>query len=109
MALMQDVMNLARIDIADTSSARYPDANLIRFANDAVAQVIVMRPDLNWGNYGTPYVDLATTSTFPLPNEYRRPVADFIIASTQKADDEFAVQQKGIQAMALALKELGIA
>lgn len=106
---MQNVMDLARIDIADTSSARYPDANLIRFANDAVAQVLVMRPDLNWGNYGTAYVDLVATSSFPLPNEYRRPVADFVIMSTQKADDEFAVQAKAVQAFQLALKELGLA
>lgn len=105
---MQSVADLARLDINDVEKTRNPDANMIKFANDAIARIYVVRPDLNWGNYQTGYTDVALTDVFPLPIEYRRPVADFMVMCCETSDDPFAVEQRAIQALALYMKGLGM-
>ena len=105
---MQSICDLARLDINDDSKTRNTDANMIQFANDAIARILVMRPDLNFGNYATAYADVALTDNFPLSLEYRKPVSDFIVMCCETADDPFAVEQRAIQALTLYMKGLGM-
>lgn len=116
MSTMQEVCNLARIDLNDavTDSAgnavtpRYPDADLLKFANDGIARAYAMRSDLNFGNYATTYSDLALTDPFPLGNEYRSAIAAYIVARNESGDDEFVLQQRADKSMQDFMRNLGI-
>lgn len=105
---MQSVLDLARLDINDSEKTRNPDANMLKFANDAIARAYSLRPDLNWGNYQTGYTDLAASDPFPLGLEYRKAVSDFIVMCCETSDDPFAVEQRAIQALKLYMKGLGM-
>ncbi len=108
MATMQSVIDLARLDINDAAKTRNLDANMIQFANDGIAKAVVMRPDLNYGNYGTAWADLTTASTFPLPLEYRPAIVNYIVMRCETADDTFANEQRAIQGLKMFLGDLGV-
>lgn len=107
MASMQSVLDLARFDLNDKDKVRNTDAAMIQFANDGIAKAVVIRPDLNWGNYSTAYADLTTASAFPLPLEYRPAIANYIVLRCETADDAFAIEQRAIQGLKLYLNDLG--
>lgn len=109
MATMQDVIDLARLDVNDAGKIRNADSDLIKFANDGVARAYALRPDLAYGLYGTAYVDLTTASTFPLPIEYRQAITAYVVARAETADDSFVLEQRAAMEMALYLKDLGLA
>lgn len=112
MATVQSVLDLARLDINDsstnTASRRWPDSDLLKFANDGIAKALVMRPDLRFGSYGTAYVDLAATASFPLPLEYRPAIASYVVACNQSGDDQFVLTQRADMEMARYLRNLGM-
>lgn len=105
---IQSVMDLARGDLNDADKVRYADAELLKYANDGIARVKVMRPDLNWGNFATAYSDLLVTNDFPFGLEYRQPIADYIVAMAEKSDDPFAVEQRAVQGLKLFITGLGM-
>jgi len=105
---MQSILDLARLDLNDSAKTRNLDANMIQFANDGIAKAVVMRPDLNWGNYTTAYADLTTASAFPLPLEYRPGIANYVVMRCETADDPFAVEQRAIQGLKLFLADMGV-
>jgi hypothetical protein len=114
---VQAVIDEARLDLGDASTnpvtgssitPRYPDSDLLRFANSAMAKAVVMRPDLNFGNYSTAWVDLAATASFPLPIEYRAAIVAYTVFRNQSGDDPFAIAQKADQNLVEYLKELGL-
>lgn len=90
MSTMQDVIDLARIDLNDSGKVRWPDFDLLKHANAAVRQSFEMRPDLRLGSFATPFADLALAGEFPLPGEYFRAVADYIVARANAVDNEVA-------------------
>lgn len=99
--IMQDIVDVARLDISDSSKDRYSDDEMLKYANDAIAQALVMRSDLNWGNYNTQFQSLALTDDFPLNPEYRRAIEAYVVAMAETADDEFVNEGRA----ALGLKE----
>ena len=108
MATMQSVMDLARLDLNDSEKTRNTDTNLLQYANNAIAKIKVMRPDLNWGNYTSAYADLTATDPFPFALEYRPAVANYIVMCAESSDDEFAIEQRAVQGMKLYLSDLGL-
>lgn len=105
---MQDIIDMARLDINDADKVRYEDVDLLKYANDAVAKTLVMRPDLNWGNYNTQYQSLALTADFPLNPEYRRPIEAYVVAMAETGDDEFVVEQRAMQGLKEFMGGLGL-
>ena len=114
---IQTIIDEARLDLGDSSTnpqtgsaitPRYPDSDLLRFANAGIAKAIVMRPDLNFGNYGTAWVDVAATASFPLPIEYRAAIVAYTVFRNQSGDDPFAISQKADQNLVEYIKELGL-
>jgi hypothetical protein len=115
---MLSVLDLARFDLndakvvtstsTDDSACRTPDSELMKYANDGIANALVVRPDLNFGSYAGTFTDLTTASAFPLPMEYRSPIADFIVMCAEKSDDAFAAEQKAIQGLKLYLSGMGL-
>lgn len=112
MITIQNVIDLSRIDLNDMSTStanyRYPDSQLISFANDGIAKAVVIRPDFNFGNYTGTFTDLVSTSSFPLPIEYRVAIVSYVTARAQSGDDAFVLNQRADLEMALYLKELGV-
>jgi hypothetical protein len=105
---IQDVLDLARLDLNDVEKTRNPDANMLRFANDGLAKLYTIRPDLRWGNYTTPFVPLELTDPFPLSQEYEPALCNYIVFRCETADDAFAIEQRAFQGMKLFLSDLGL-
>ena len=105
---IQSVLDLARFDLNDADKTRNTDAAMVQFANDGIAKTYVIRPDLKYGNYEIPYVDLTTSSAFPFPLEYRGAIANYIVLRCETADDPFAIEQRAIQGLELYLRDLGM-
>lgn len=105
---IQNIMDLARLDLNDADKTRNTDANLVKFVNDGIAKAYVIRPDLKYGSYGTAFADLGTTSSFPLPLEYRSAISNYTVMRCEVSDDPFAIEQRAIQALKLYLSDLGI-
>lgn len=108
MATIQSILDLARLDINDAGKVRYPDSDLLKYANDGIAKALTMRPDLNWGNYSNAYADLAVTADFPLPLEYRDAIAAFVTAKAQFGDDPFVIEQRAIQGLKMFIGGMGL-
>jgi hypothetical protein len=87
---------------------RYPDADLLRFANAGIAKALAMRSDLNFGHYGTAWTDVVATASFPLPIEYRAAIVSYVVHRNQSGDDPFVIQQKADQGLIKYFRELGI-
>ena len=111
--LMQTILDEARLDLNDSASddtlRRNPDANLMKFANDAISKAVVLRPDLNYGGYGTAFADLTTASNFPLPLEYRPAVVNYIVARCESSDDQFANDGRSANDLKQFYSDLGLA
>ncbi len=117
---IQDVLNRARLDLNDATTApvtgsaitpRYADADLLNYVNDGISKAVVMRPDLNYDNYGTGTyftVPLVATSTFPLPNEYLAGIAIYTVFRVQSGDDAFVDTARADKALQLYIAELGV-
>ena len=104
---MQSIVDLARLDLDDASKVRNADDDMLKYANDAISRAYAIRPDMRFGNYTTTYSDLALTDNFPLELQYRKAVADFIVACCETHDDPFAVEQRALQAMKIYMIDLG--
>lgn len=115
MSTMQAILDYARLTVNDTASTRYSDVAGLKYANYGAARALELRPDLRMGTstglpsggfgYG-PWVDLAATSSFPLPREYSEKISSFVVFGWQRADDEFVNDQTAAGAYTLYLKEL---
>lgn len=104
---MQSVVDLARLDLNDADKTRNTDANMLSYANDGIARAYAMRPDMRFGSYSTTFSDLALTDNFPLDLQYRKAVADFIVACCETHDDPFALETRGLQAMKIFMSDMG--
>ena len=105
---IQSIVDLSRLDFNDDLKVRYLDSDLLKYCNDAIAKILVMRPDINWGNYANAYTDLALTDNFPLLLEYRRPVAAYITAMAETSDDPFAIAQRAEQGLKEFVSGIGL-
>lgn len=91
----QDVCDRARKPLNDPSKRRYPDADLLAGANDAILILRSRRPDLFFGQYAS----LATTeyalgTALPVPDEFFVPVWQYVVAWAEFRDDEAAMQER---------------
>ena len=114
---VQTVINDARLDLGDaatnvvTGSAitpRYPDADLLEFANAGIAKALTLRPDLKFGSYLTTWTDVVATASFPLPIEYRAAVVSYVVHRAQSGDDAFVNTGKADKGLAAYVRELGL-
>ncbi len=104
---MQSVVDLARLDLNDAYKVRNTDLDMLSYANDGLARAYAIRPDMRWGAFGTAFMDLGLTDQFPLNLEYRKAIADFVVACCETHDDPFAIEQRQIQAMKIFMNDLG--
>lgn len=88
MPTMQEVCDVARIPLNDDAKVRYTDATLLGYLNTAIRRAYVVRPDLRFGQYGVPYVDLVLGDNFPLPDHLVQPAADYGTGRAYAMDEE---------------------
>jgi hypothetical protein len=81
----------ARVLLNDVDKIRYSDAQLIEYANEAIADAKRVRPDLFLGQYTTALPTYTLSSVVPLSPEYEIYLKDYIISRSEFRDDEFTV------------------
>lgn len=88
MALVQDVIDSARVPLNDANKIRYPDDELLDYLNDGVVEVYTLRPDLQFGSFGQALTLLAPTDNFPLPPQHAIAIKYYIVSRAETKDDE---------------------
>jgi hypothetical protein len=116
--LISDLILEARAYIQDTDgSDRYSDADLVTYANDAMAEVMRIRPDYYYtlataaGGYDGYEVPQYTTSNmtseeFPLSQQAYTATAYFIAGSAALRDDEHTVDARATALLGLFEQKL---
>lgn len=104
---LQQVVDKARLPLNDSAKARYPDTELLGYANDAVLIIRDRRPDLFLGRWLALPGSLALTDAFPVRDELVPPTADYITARAEVKDDEFTEDSRAMTLMSLFTKAVG--
>lgn len=90
----QQVCNRARIPLNDADKTRYPDTDLLAYANDAVLLLRQKRPDLFFGSWTIPTGEYALTDTVPVDDTFFPAICDYVTGRAEFRDDEDAMQQR---------------
>lgn len=100
MATIQEVIDIARVNLNDDAKTRWPDVKLLVFANDGIQRVIELRPDVFLGQFSSlPSGNLALGATCPLPDRYHRALADYILArANMNGSEEGAIEKSAAYA-----------
>ena len=102
MATYADIILQARPQLQDLAVPyRYSDIELLVGANDAVKIVRKLRPDTFIGKFNTPIADALLTDTFPLGDEYKKVIRDYVVAHGNLRDSEDAATGKAAVFMAM--------
>jgi hypothetical protein len=88
MSTMQDILDDARRPLNDADKTRYPDVNLLAYANAGLRTLRLKRPDLFFGQYATPFTSTLVTDVLPIDDIYRPALADYVTARAESIDDE---------------------
>lgn len=96
---MQDCVDRARTTLNDSDSddtaRRWPDAEALNAAQEALDAIYQLRPDLFIGKFTSfDSSALALEDTFPIDSRFRRQVEDYIIFRCELKDDEAVVSQR---------------
>lgn len=109
MALYSDIIAEARVLLQDTSAPyRNSDIDLLVGANDAVKTIRKVRPDIFYGTYKTSIADAALSSAFPLGDEYKMAVRNYIVAQGDLRDAEDASTGRAALFMGLFEKSVSV-
>lgn len=95
-ATFQQLCDRARLSLKDDAKDRYTDAELLVYANLALGVIKRRRPDLFFGQYGTPLTSAALTDAYPLTPEYEVCMIDYLIARSESKDSEFADESRAV-------------
>lgn len=100
---MQEVVDKGRFPLNDDAKARFTDADLLAFANDAILLLRNRRPDLFYGQFLTLSATekLALSANFPLSAEYVPVVSDYITARAETKNDESVLTERAALFMKL--------
>lgn len=109
MATMQEVVDLARLDLNDDDKVRHTDAVLIKYASNYVQEATKSRPDLFFRQaLSMPTSNLALANTFPMPDRYIRSAADYIIGRAKMRGTEESNVTEGAAYLQLSAREGGV-
>jgi len=99
----QAVLDLARMTLNDDDKDKNTDADLLVYGNDAAREVYGLRPDLRLGSFGTAYTEATdpVTDNFTLPDDFKRIVADYIVARAEFKDAVHVTSGRAVAAFGL--------
>lgn len=87
MATINDILIRAREPLNDPLKLRYTDALLLSFVNAGLYRAVDIRPDLRFGQYGTPMEDVGISDDFPFPSRFLQPIADYVTGRAMAGND----------------------
>lgn len=105
MATAQDIIDRARV-VAQDDGTRYKDEQALAQLNDCLKSAKRLRPDLWFGKYGTPLVDLALGGTIPLPPEFEPALVKALVFWFDLQEDEYSNDSRAAACLTLFEKEL---
>lgn len=89
MTTCQQILDRARVPLNDADKTRYPDAELLSYLCDGIAEAYALRPDLRFGNYlSAPVTLFQFTDTFPLASQHEVALQHYIVFRGESKDDE---------------------
>lgn len=89
MAILQQVVDLARLPLNDVDKDRHSDPDLLTHVIHGLLIAWRRRPDLFFGAYDDPpSLNMKLTSRFPLDDAYVQAVADYAVARMEGKDAE---------------------
>lgn len=98
---MQNVVDRARVPLNDADKATHSDSNLLGYANDAIRELRLKRPDLFFGQYLALPSDKALGDAFPLDDTMFNPVKDYVTARAESINDASVLEQRAAAYFAL--------
>lgn len=98
---MQQVANKARIPLNDADKARYPDADLLGYANDAILLLRSNRPDLFFGSFLTLPGAKALGDNMPVDDTLFPALCDYVTARAVTVDNDSALEKRAVMFFAL--------
>ncbi|WP_458763666.1 hypothetical protein [Cupriavidus basilensis] len=101
MTTVQQVIDRGRVPLNDADKVRYPDATLLGYVNDGVAEVYALRPDLRFGKFGVALPDLLPGDTFPLSPQHAVAMQHYLVYRAEMKDDEHVNANREIKAYKL--------
>lgn len=106
MATFKDVIDSARVDLQDADKIRYPDAELLEYANDGAQEGFRYRPDFLLGQFGAAATTYVGGSTVPFPAQYQMLLKHYVVARAELRDDEYSQTGRAGALLARFEKEL---
>jgi hypothetical protein len=97
----QNALDRARIPLNDADKVRYPDVQLLSYANDAILILRQKRPDLFFGSWTMAPTEYILSDNLPVDDRYFPAVADYVTARAETRDDEDAMQARSAAFMSL--------
>jgi hypothetical protein len=94
--LFSKVISDSRVDLNDTGSTRYTDAQLIGYANDGVREIKKARPDLFFGSYSSALSTYVSTDNVPFDDLYVAFLKDYVTFRAGLRDDEENSAQRSV-------------
>lgn len=106
MATFQNVIDNARVDLQDSGKTRYPDTELLGFANDGLQEMYRYRPDFLFGKYTTITTVYVASDEVPVTAKYVMLLQFYVAFRAEIRDDEYAVNGRAAGFLGRFEKEL---
>lgn len=85
---LQDIVSTARFELNDDDKERYSDGMLLTFAQDGLATMKSIRPDLFLADMALDPTVLTLASPFPLDLMFKPVLQDYVVMRAQRRNDE---------------------
>lgn len=109
MSTFADIIGEARTLLQDkVTPYRYSDSDLLVGANDSIKMIRKVRPDLFFGKYKVGISDYLITDSFPIGDEYKMAVRDYIVAHSQLTESEDAAGERAKAFITLFERGVGL-
>lgn len=98
---MQQVADKARIPLNDASKVRYPDTDMLGYANDAILLLRSNRPDLFFGSFLTPPGAKVLGDNIPVDDTLFPALCDYVTARAATKDSDNELEKRAVMFFAL--------
>lgn len=111
MPTLQNLIDSARISLNDDTKDRWSDSDMLSYAQDGLAAIFNLRPDLFIGQFSSFDVyGLTLASDFPIPapdgNRFCVDLKDYMIFAAHQKDSEWSDDGKSMNAFTFFAKRL---
>jgi hypothetical protein len=106
---IQSIINQARVELEDPDGVTWKDPEMVLHALSGLNLAFQIAPHHFFGQYNTmPLATLVLTDSSPLPVQFDRAIADYIVGRAHLKDDEDARDSESAPFLALFRAQLGV-